>query len=165
MQISVPPQSRPPSRKFPSPCSGHKQITLANFFKSPSSLENAYKNLNKSKSYAHYSLFKAEFTFLNHFFNRILLKISFPKGKIDLKSTKFGPVVHIKINKSLHYMHFRAKMIVKVHFRTFTKPIPVCHFYVTTSPENEISDLNKRNQNVQKTRRLAATFPTNLRAP
>jgi hypothetical protein len=47
-------------------------------------------------------------------------------------------------------MHFRAKMIVKVHFRAFTKPIPACHFYVTTSPENEISDLNKRNQMSKK---------------
>ena len=105
-----------PSRKFPSPRSGHKQITLARSFKSLSSLENAYKNLKKSKSYAHYSLFKAEFAILNHFFNRILPKISFPKGKIDLKSTKFGPVVHIKIKNRLNYMHFHTKMIMKLFF-------------------------------------------------
>ncbi len=46
----------------------------------------------------------------------IFPKIRLQKDKIDVKTLKFGLVVHIKIKNRLNYMHFHAKMIMKFFF-------------------------------------------------
>jgi len=43
----------------------------------------------------------------------ILPKTHLPEDKIGLKTPEFGPVVHIKNNLHLNYMHFRVKMDYK----------------------------------------------------